>query len=140
MWIHWWCIVYIMWTFVLQCCIFSSTGNSDSKRTWASTSNLLKDESKSYISPEVTAAWNSALDLPSSLDNDIEEFEISEKPKTLRPVTYSGSQSDSFNFRRHSVDESVIIKPQKLQIRSVINKSNGNSSDTDAEFIIQVYI
>ncbi|XP_033207690.1 golgin IMH1 isoform X2 [Belonocnema kinseyi] len=116
----------------------SSAENSDSKRTWASTSNLLKDESKSYITPEVTVAWNSALDLTSVTDNTTEEFLIVGKNKTIRPKTYAGSQSDSLNFRRHSVDESAISRPQKLQISRVINKSNGNASDTDAEFIIQV--
>lgn len=120
--------------------IFSFAGNSDSRRTWASTSNLLKDESKSYTTPEVTVTWNSALDLTSIQDNSAEEFVTTEKnkPTTTRPKTYVGSQSDSFNFRRHSVDESVIDRPQKLQIREVINKSNGNASDTDAEYIIQV--
>lgn len=122
----------------MQCRIFSSAENSDSKRTWASTSNLLKDESKSYITPEVTVAWNSALDLTSVTDNTTEEFVFVGKNKTIRPKTYAGSQSDSLNFRRHSVDESVISRPQKLQISRVINKSNGNASDTDAEFIIQV--
>lgn len=118
----------------------SFAGNSDSRRTWASTSNLLKDESKSYTTPEVTVTWNSALDLTSIQDNSAEEFVTTEKnkPTTTRPKTYVGSQSDSFNFRRHSVDESVIDRPQKLQIREVINKSNGNASDTDAEYIIQV--
>lgn len=102
-----------------------SPESSEGKRSWSSTSNLSKNEPPSSTN---AAGWNSVMDLSSP------EAESNGKAKA-----YSGSQSDSFNLRRHSdigsYDEQ---RPQKLLIKNVISKTNGASSNTDAEFIIQV--
>ncbi|XP_016843513.1 myosin-7 isoform X2 [Nasonia vitripennis] len=143
----------------------SSVDNGESKRSWASTSNLAKDDptstSNSFHKVESSIGWSSAMDLSSVSLSDLkassaEPMSTSVTVKPPRPKTYAGSTSDSFNFRRYSVDESITDReknamnhstsstttsqpPQhKLQIKGVIDKSNGTTSDNDAEFIIQV--
>ncbi|XP_014208192.1 GRIP and coiled-coil domain-containing protein 2 isoform X1 [Copidosoma floridanum] len=128
------------------------SNGSENRRSWSSTSNLVKDEQNS------TGSWNSAADLSSASLSDLRPIVTNEPEVTVtvrppRPKTYAGSSSDSYNFRRFSVDESFsdrrypmptktegqsTVQPQKLQIKGVIDKSNGASSDNDAEFIIQV--
>lgn len=141
---------------------FSSNENTD-KRTWASTSNLSKDESKLFLQPSA-AATKSALggcwSSTSTIDNLVKKDSDSEtgEKKQADPVNvikqrpYTGSQSDSYTFRRFSnslvMDEPVetdsSTTPQKLQIKSVksvVDKNGENaSSNTDVEFIIQVLI
>ncbi|OXU26630.1 hypothetical protein TSAR_001664, partial [Trichomalopsis sarcophagae] len=143
----------------------SSVDNGENKRSWASTSNLAKDDptstSNSFYKAESSSGWSSAMDLSSVSLSDLrassaEPTSTSVTVKPPRPKTYAGSTSDSFNFRRYSVDESITDRekiamnhstsstttsqpPQhKLQIKGVIDKSNGTTSDNDAEFIIQV--
>jgi hypothetical protein len=90
------------------------------------------------------------MDLSSLSLSDLrsQEPEVTVTLKPTRPKTYAGSQSDTYNFRRFSVNENlterhnpVVATPSskhKLQIKSVIDKSNGTTSDNDAEFVIQV--
>uniref|UniRef100_A0A0C9QP85 Uncharacterized protein n=1 Tax=Fopius arisanus TaxID=64838 RepID=A0A0C9QP85_9HYME len=112
-----------------------SSDSSESKRTWASTSNLSKDES-SKANPLPAEEWsNSAVDISSR------DIQISDN----RPRSYVGSASDSAaSFRRHSVDETALfpndrseVKHQTLQIRQVIDKSS-SGSENDVAFIVQV--
>lgn len=79
-----------------------------------------------------SAGWNSVMDLTNA------DTVTDSKVTNSNSKTYTGSQSDSYNFRRHSYNEDIQERPQKLQIKNVISKTNGTSSDTDAEFIIQV--
>ncbi|XP_063977970.1 trichohyalin-like isoform X2 [Diachasmimorpha longicaudata] len=112
-----------------------SSDSSETKRTWASTSNLSKDEpSKANTLP--AEEWsNSAVDISSR------DIQISGN----RPRSYVGSASDTVaSFRRHSVDETALFandrseeKPQTLQIRQVIDKSS-SGSENDVAFIVQV--
>ncbi|XP_015109480.1 putative uncharacterized protein MYH16 isoform X2 [Diachasma alloeum] len=111
-----------------------SSDSSETKRTWASTSNLSKDEpSKPNTLP--AEEWsNSAVDISSR------DIQISGN----RPKSYVGSASDTVaSFRRHSVDETALfandrseVKPQTLQIRQVIDKSS-SGSENDVAFIVQ---
>lgn len=134
----------------------SSDSSDGGRRSWSSTSNLAKDESSSGYQSTRTDSWSSAMDISSMSLSDLRNVEpetittVTMKPP--RPKTYAGSTSDSYNYRRYSVDENVIDRhsaynnvttktPQhKLQIKNVIDKSNGTSTDNDAEFIIQVFI
>ncbi|KAK0158539.1 hypothetical protein PV328_009530 [Microctonus aethiopoides] len=123
-----------------------SSESPETTRTWASTSNLAKDENKLKINNDITNAssadWsNSSMDLPSLVESSSSSWQQSDLP--TRPKSYVGSQTDTYTFRRHSVDETALRslsnngRPAKLQIQQVIDKSS-NSSDNNAEFIIQV--
>ncbi|XP_058803627.1 trichohyalin isoform X3 [Phymastichus coffea] len=126
-----------------------SSDSSESRRSWSSTSNLAKDEASSGYETRAES-WSSAMDLSSMSLSDLRSAEpeavttVTMKPP--RPKTYAGSTSDSLGYRRYSVDESAADRhaasprpaQHKLQIKGVIDKSNGTSSDNDAEFIIQV--
>ncbi|XP_012274536.1 myosin-2 [Orussus abietinus] len=107
------------------------------KRTWASTSNLSKDDGKFLPKPESSIGWTSVQDLPSAENEDFVKPDVS-RTVTVKSKNYLGSQSDSFDIRRHSSDETTLDHPQKLQIKGVIDKSKGTSSENDVEFIIQV--
>ncbi|XP_015588016.1 titin homolog [Cephus cinctus] len=107
------------------------------KRTWASTSNLSKEDTKLYSQPEAKIGWTSASDL-SSVEIDAASKSNPVSNAAPKSRLYAGSQSDSFNFRRYSNDETRLDPPQKLQIQGVIDNSNGTTSNTDVEFIIQV--
>ncbi|XP_014234471.1 putative uncharacterized protein MYH16 isoform X1 [Trichogramma pretiosum] len=160
-----------------------SNGTSRTRRSWASTSNLAKDEPSSGGFPRSdssSADWVSAKDLTSMNLSELRSAsskEASPAPRATsktsssdvtvtvkpppRPKTYSGSTSDTYSYRRFSVDERLASEndplssigerapmnrhksldepPQhKLQIKKVIDKSNGTSSTNDAEFVIQV--
>ncbi|XP_043284531.1 plectin isoform X2 [Venturia canescens] len=113
-----------------------SSESPESRRTWASTSNLTKDE-KSPQKSTTSLTWSSALDI----SQDPQESSVASDanpPPGQRSRNYAGSQSDSFNYRRHSIDETMLERPPKLQIKNVIDNSNGTNSDHDVEFIIQV--
>lgn len=79
------------------------------------------------------------MDLPGLVESSTPAWKAD---TTTRPRSYVGTQSDSYTFRRHSVDETAMRansndRPAKLQIQQVINKTN-DSSHNDVEFIIQV--
>ncbi|XP_011496376.1 PREDICTED: protein MLP1 [Ceratosolen solmsi marchali] len=131
----------------------STESNEGNGRSWASTSSLVKDEetnAESMHKAESASAWCSAMDLSSLSLSDLrtQEPEVTVTIKPTRPKTYAGCQSDTYNFRRFSMNESPTdgcnqepAAPQskhKLQIKNVIDKSNGTTSNNDAEFIIQV--
>ncbi|KAG7189843.1 hypothetical protein KM043_017500 [Ampulex compressa] len=86
----------------------TSARNPENKRTWSSATNLAKDEIKANPEPQAAAGWTSLMDL-SAIDKDTED--------TGRP-----------EHRR----------PSKLQIKGVIDNTNGGTSENDVEFIIQV--
>ncbi|CAD6227448.1 GSCOCG00001132001-RA-CDS [Cotesia congregata] len=119
-----------------------SSESPESRRTWASTSNLVKDENLSKPSSttsSVSAEWNSAMDLPSLVESSNSTWE-SDKPSS-RPKSFTSPKVDSYTFRRHSIDETALQndrQPAKLQIKQVIDKTC-NNSENDVEFIIQVY-
>ena len=115
---------------------YSSSESPESRRTWASTSNLTKDETKSSPNAATSLTWSSALDITQDVQESTEKPEVS--LSTSRTKNYAGSQSDSYTFRRHSIDETILNRPPKLQIKGVIDKSNGTNSDNDVEFTIQV--
>lgn len=131
----WYCFIFFF-LFFASCnfCKISGTFRAPEKkdgRSWSSTSNLFKGETNEASLN--AAGWNSVMDLTAEgMD------QISTNSKNARPKTYAGSQSDTYNLRRHSYNEDLQERPQKLQIRNVISKTNGTSSNTDAEFIIQV--
>ncbi|CAG5097589.1 Protein of unknown function [Cotesia congregata] len=118
-----------------------SSESPESRRTWASTSNLVKDENLSKPSSttsSVSAEWNSAMDLPSLVESSNSTWE-SDKPSS-RPKSFTSPKVDSYTFRRHSIDETALQndrQPAKLQIKQVIDKTC-NNSENDVEFIIQV--
>lgn len=141
-----------------------STENTD-KRTWASTSNLSKDESKLFLQqglPEtklkpLVGGWSSTSTIDNIVKKDgVVEAEVAGPaevtlPNLTKQRNYTGSQSDSYTFRRFSnslvLDEKVEeptaqVPPQKLQIKSVKSIADDSkdpaSSNTDVEFIIQV--
>ncbi|KAG8034793.1 hypothetical protein G9C98_007869 [Cotesia typhae] len=118
-----------------------SSESPESRRTWASTSNLVKDENLSKApstTSSVSAEWNSTMDLPSLVESSNSTRE-SDKPSS-RPKSFTSPKVDSYTFRRHSIDETALQndrQPAKLQIKQVINKTC-NNSENDVEFIIQV--
>ncbi|XP_057329027.1 trichohyalin [Microplitis mediator] len=118
-----------------------SSESPESRRTWASTSNLIKDEnsSKTPVTTSVSAEWSSAIDLPSLVESSKPTWESDKQP--TRPKSFTGSKADSYTFRRHSIDETALQNndrpPAKLQIKQVIDKTSSNS-ENDVEFIIQV--
>ncbi|KAG7189844.1 hypothetical protein KM043_017500 [Ampulex compressa] len=88
----------------------TSARNPENKRTWSSATNLAKDEIKANPEPQAAAGWTSLMDL-SAIDKDTED--------TGRP-----------EHRR----------PSKLQIKGVIDNTNGGTSENDVEFIIQLEV
>ncbi|XP_044581394.1 trichohyalin-like isoform X2 [Cotesia glomerata] len=100
-----------------------SSESPESRRTWASTSNLVKDENLSKPSSttsSVSAEWNSAMDLPSLVESSNSTWE-SDKPSS-RPKSFTSPKVDSYTFRRHSIDETALQndrQPAKLQIKQV---------------------
>ncbi|XP_046425058.1 intracellular protein transport protein USO1 isoform X1 [Neodiprion fabricii] len=141
-----------------------STENTD-KRTWASTSNLSKDESKLYQQglgekkQVLSGGWSSTstIDNLGQKETEAESAETSQAPAAPGQLAgkqraYTGSQSDSYTFKRFSnslvADDVAELGtdapnlPQKLQIKSVKSvvdeTDNPASSNTDVEFIIQV--
>lgn len=129
----------------------SSSEVLEGRRGWSSTSSLAKDgENGNGLSrAESATTFCSATDLSSVSLKDLREPSPSQQESTRvvtakppRPKTYGGSGSDTLNtYRRYSSGDSEGVspeRPQRLQIKGVIEKSNGNSSDNDAEFVIKV--
>lgn len=114
--------------------LHSSSSERDGKRSWASTTNLTKNDVKSS---NLDSSLNSA---------SISDFSISTKNLDISDLQKQSSEKDkrhslmeqktiSKNQLRDSVDSSE--RTSKLQIKEVI-KNNENTAGNDVEFIIQV--
>ncbi|XP_066588703.1 myosin-2 heavy chain isoform X2 [Prorops nasuta] len=109
---------------------------SESKRTWASATNLAKEDSKSSTKQETSPGWTSSLDLSSIGREGNDSTMLADKNPRIhdvRRLPTDGEATGPGNF-----ESSQPPRHQKLQIKEVISHSNGTSSDNDVEFIIQV--
>ncbi|XP_034950185.1 protein MLP1 homolog isoform X2 [Chelonus insularis] len=111
-----------------------SSESPESKRIWASTSNLAKDENQPKISTSsASAEWSaSAIDIPSLVESSTPTWQ---EDSTSRSRNFTGSKSESFHHRRHSIDEtslqssSINDRPAKLQIKQVRKKNKAEIED-----------
>lgn len=104
---------------------------SDGKRSWASTTNLTKNDLRSSnLDSSLNSTSVSNFSTSANQLNDISELQKQDIAKDKRH-SLLGEKSTSKN--------QLFDSSSKLQIKEVI-KNNDNIAGNDVEFIIQVYL